>query len=72
MVQAVLRTTEIPQLLLFTVSMSRFPAFADEEVAALVVDNGGMAGFAGYDAPRAVPSTVACAILFPHIMLCSL
>ena len=47
-------------------------AFADEEVAALVVDNGGMAGFAGYDAPRAVPSTVACARLFPHFTLCSL
>ena len=45
MVQAVLRTTEFPQLLLYTVSMSRCPAFADEEVAALVVDNGGMAGF---------------------------
>ena len=28
--------------------------FSDEEVAALVVFNGGMAGFAGYDAPRAV------------------
>ena len=37
MVQAVVRTTEIPQLLLETVSMSPFPAFADEEVAALVV-----------------------------------
>ena len=66
MVQAVLRTTKVPQLLPW------FPAFAREEVAALVVDNGGMPGFAGYDAPRAVPSTVACARLFPHIMLCSL
>ena len=74
MVQAVLQDqgSEIPQWLLKTVSMSLFPAFADEEVAALVVDNGGMAGFAGYDAPRAVPSTVACARLFPHIVLCSL
>ena len=47
------------------------PAFADEEVAALVVDNGDTAGVAGYDAPRAVPSTVACARRFPHVMLCS-
>ena len=30
------------------------PAFADEVVAALVVYNSGMAGSAGYDAPRAV------------------
>ena len=46
--------------------------FADEEVAALVVDNGGMDGVAGFDAPRAVPSTVACARRFLHVMLCSL
>ena len=62
MVQAVLRTTEIPQLLLYTVSMSRFPAFADEEVAALVVDNGGMAGFAGMC--KAVPAHRAVFPLF--------
>ena len=43
------------------------PAFADEEVAALVVDNGGMAGDAGYDAPRAVPFTVACARRFSQL-----
>ena len=30
------------------------PAFSAEEVAALVVDNSGTAGFAGYDAPRAM------------------
>ena len=48
------------------------PAFADEETAALVVVNGGKPGFAGYDAPRAVPLTVACARRFPHFALCSL
>ena len=36
------------------------PAFGDEEVAALVVDNCGMAGFAGYDAPRAVLDSGMC------------
>ena len=35
-------------------SLCAFTPFADEEVAALVVYSSGMAGFAGYDAPRAV------------------
>ena len=35
-------------------SLCTFSLLADEEVAALVVYSSGMAGFAGYDAPRAL------------------
>ena len=46
---------------------------SDEAVAALVVDNGIIAGFAGYDAPRAVfPSTAAGAWQCLHFTLYSL
>ena len=54
----------MPALLRFC--KSKNITMADEDVAALVIDNGsGMckAGFAGDDAPRAVfPSVVACSI----------
>ena len=46
---------------------------SDEAVAALFVDNGIVAGFAGYDAPRAVfPSTAAAAWQCLHFTLYSL
>ena len=41
-------------------SLCTFTPLADEEVAALVVYNGGIPGFAGYDAPRAVLAFTRC------------
>ena len=56
-----------------SLSVRSFPVYYRRGVAALVVDNGIMAGFAGYDAPRAVfPSTAAGARQCLHFTLYSL